>query len=789
MNVLRKGIKRRSGVQTTMVALAVMAGSTFCLSAHAGMATKGVNGNRAADCKSATIQVDDEDGNSATVPADSLSSEKLAAKKRQQALIDSLMAEQTLDGVVVTSQRQLVKVDAEKLTYDIQADEESKTKTVMDMLRKVPLVTVDGQDNITVKGSSDFKIYKNGHPDPSLSNNAKDVLKAIPASSIKKIEVITEPGAKYDAEGVTAILNIVMKDGSNMNGITTTLQTQISDRGSQASAYIAAQTGKFAISTNYGMFHQSGSFTTPRSTETMIYGDTGNTLTTQTEMKQPATVHFLDLNTSYELDSLNLFTLSGSGFFYTLDLDGTTRTAMTAPDGSPIYKYNSTVEFPGYNYHNWNGRFDWQHKTRREGEIFTLSYMLSFTKRRDNERFAYEDIENMPMRYDGYTQNKQEYFSENTVQADWVRPLSEHHKIETGAKYIYRLNRSNTAMVYDGAEDENAASEFRHTTHVGALYAQYMLNVGRWSARAGLRYEYSRLQAEFPDGTGEKFHKNLNDWVPSANVQYKFSDANSLKLSFATSIRRPGIDYLNPAVIETPTSVEFGNAALSSSRRNMLGLTFMHTGAKFTYNINPYYNFTNDNITSVEYLENGKRHSTYANALRSRSAGVSAFAQCQPWKGNSTSVNGSVNYDKFRNPNIALSNSGWHGEVFVNTSQKLPWKLNLSMGAGGQIGHDVSNVYGYGGTWYYSYFRLQRSFLKDDRLTVNIAANNPIGSKYSAYRSGNTQGDFISTSCWENRQKSFSFGVSLRLGKLSTSVKKTEKTIENEDIVGGIKQK
>lgn len=756
--------KKRSAIQTVLVALAVMAGATTNLFA----------------ANNAAIETDSMQ----TTVADD---ETIAAQRRQEAIIDSLMSEQTLDDVVVTSQRQLVKVDADKLTYDIQADEESKTKTVIDMLRKVPLVTVDGQDNIKVKGSSDFKIYKNGHPDPSLTSNAKDVLKAIPASAVKKIEVITEPGAKYDAEGVTAILNIVMTDGSNLNGVAATLQGNISDRGQQASGYIAAQAGKFAVSANYGLYHQNGNHARNRGTETTIYGDTGNTLTTKADYLQPGTVNYLDIDTSYELDLLNLFTLSGSGFFFTVDAEGTTETDMTAADGSPIYKYNGTLHFPGYTYHNWNGRFDWQHKTRREGEVFTLSYMLSFTKSLEDEEYTYENILNMPMSYNGYTQNNHEYFSENTVQVDWVRPLSEHHKIETGAKYIYRLNRSNTSMEYDGAEDENSMSTFRHTTHVAALYAQYILNVGRWSARAGLRYEYSRLQGEYPDGTGEKFHTSLNDWVPSANIQYKFSDANSLKLSFATSINRPGISYLNPAVIETPTSVQFGNATLSSSRRNMIGLTYMHTGAKLTFNINQFYNFANDNITGIEYLENEKTHHTYANALRSRTAGVSGFVQCQPWKGNSTSINGSVNYDKFRNPSIALSNSAWYGDIYVNISQKLPWKINLSLGGGGMIGHSASGVYGYNGRWHYSYVSLQRTFLKDDRLTVNISANNPIGSKYSKYESGNTQGDFISFSRWGMKQKAFSIGVSLRLGKLSTSVKKTERTIENEDVVGGIK--
>ena len=117
------------------------------------------------------------------------------------------IAANVLKGVEVTAQRPLVKNDIDRLSYDVQGDADSKTNSVLEMLRKVPLVTVDGQDNITVRGSSGFKIYYNGRPAPMLSGDkAKDVLRAIPASMIKRIEVITDPGAKYDAEGVSAIL-------------------------------------------------------------------------------------------------------------------------------------------------------------------------------------------------------------------------------------------------------------------------------------------------------------------------------------------------------------------------------------------------------------------------------------------------------------------------------------------------------------------------------------------------------------------------------------------------------
>ncbi|MDE5571717.1 MAG: TonB-dependent receptor, partial [Prevotella sp.] len=133
---------------------------------------------------------------------------------------DSIAWNKELDGVVVKAQRQLIKQDIDRIGYDVQADEEAKTQTVMDMLRKVPMVTVDGEDNIQVKGNSNFKVYKNGRLDPSLTRNAKQMLKSMPASMVKRIEVITDPGAREDAEGVDAVLNIVMLDGSKLGGVT-----------------------------------------------------------------------------------------------------------------------------------------------------------------------------------------------------------------------------------------------------------------------------------------------------------------------------------------------------------------------------------------------------------------------------------------------------------------------------------------------------------------------------------------------------------------------------------------
>lgn len=134
-------------------------------------------------------------------------------------ILGSKISNTQLDEIVVVAQKPLISKDIDRIGYDVQADESSKTNTVIEMLRKVPMVAVDGENQITVNGSSNFKIFKNGRPSNSYTNNAKDILAGIPASMVKRIEVITEPGAKYDAEGIGAIINIVMIDIPAVKGV------------------------------------------------------------------------------------------------------------------------------------------------------------------------------------------------------------------------------------------------------------------------------------------------------------------------------------------------------------------------------------------------------------------------------------------------------------------------------------------------------------------------------------------------------------------------------------------
>ena len=698
---------------------------------------------------------------------------------------DSITWSKELEGIVVKAQKQLIKQEIDRIGYDVQADEESKTQTVMDMLRKVPMVTVDGQDNIMVKGNSSYKIYKNGHYDPSLSKNAKETFKSMPASMVKRIEVITDPGAREDAEGVDAILNIVMVDGSKMQGMTGVVSASYTSQNQRnLYASLTGQMGKLLASVDYGYGGMSSRSTVSITDTDRKYLDTGNRMQAHSDGTNPGAIHYSNLNASYDIDSLNLLSASFGGYFYKLNVQGDGQTAITNSTGLPVYSYNNHYWMPGYSHSSWNGRLDYEHKTRRKGERLTLSYMLALTRQHTDQENTYTDMVNAPFDYTGSLQTERERFTEHTFQADWLRPLGKGHQLEVGAKYIYRNNNSHNTQNFFGI-DMQTNNEFEHTTRVLAGYADYIYNHKKWSARAGLRYEYSYMEGRYPDGKDNTYDKHLSDWVPQASLKYQLTDAQSLKFSFTTSINRPGISYLNPAIVTSPTVIQYGNANLVSSHTQRISLIYSYILPKLTLQIAPAYNYSSGGISTIQTARNDIRYITYDNILRFRRFSVEQYVQWKPFDGTTIVINNNLRYEHNENSNLGYRTFGWYDNFYANLSQKLPWKLLLYMAAYGKIGHSPSGIYYMQYSYQGYYFSLQRSFLKDDRLTVRIGANAPF-NKYWTSEAETVNGDYRDFQQSWNNARSFSLSVTYRFGSLKASVKKTEHSIDNDDVVGGI---
>ena len=701
---------------------------------------------------------------------------------------DSVTWSTELEGVTVKAQRQLIKQEIDRIGYNVQADEDAKTLMVMDMLRKVPLVTIDGEDNIKVKGNINFKIYKNGHYDPNLTKNAKEIFKAMPASSVKRIEVITDPGAREDAEDVDAILNIVMVDTRQMEGVTGSVSGNYSTLNNPGlGAYLATQFGKAILSVDYGYNNMSKKSTTTNGYIERTFVESGNTQIINSKSSNPGYIHYADINASYDIDTLNLISASFGGYFYKIDVQGAGTISMLNALDYPLYSYTENYCLPSYNHNSWNGRLDYEHKTRRKGELLTLSYMLALTRQHSKQEDTYTNMQNTPFNYAGLLVNTREHFTEHTFQADYIRPLWEGHKLEVGAKYIDRRNSSDNNQEYYNSTLPSTSTAFDHSTQITAAYTDYIYNKDKWSARAGLRYEYSYLKGCYPDGSSNDFSKHLNDWVPQASVKYQINDSQSLKLGYTTSLTRPGITYLNPAVISMPASVNYGMPQLVSTRQQTLTLTYMYVGKRLTLQLAPHYSYYHNGIGSLVYSQDDVRYSTYGNNLRQHRWQMEGYAQWKPFDGTTLVANLNFTDNYAENTDANLSQRTDNLFYYVNLSQKLPWNLLFTAYTFGQFGHSPMNIYSYSRPWNRYAFTLQRSFLSDDRLTVRLLACAPF-HKDMHYETCTTQGDIIG---WGDNitaanGRYFKLTVSYRFGKLKASVKKTETTIENSDEVGGI---
>lgn len=685
-----------------------------------------------------------------------------------------------LGEVTVTAQRSLIKNEADKVTYDVKNDDDAKTATIIEILKKVPFVTVDGQNNIKVKGNSNFKIYKNGRPNQSFSKNPKEVLSSIPANMIKKIEVITEPGAKYEGEGLDGILNIVMEDNTMVKGIVGNISSGISRSSIYEALWATVQAGKFTASGYYTYNHQRRSGTTYDNISEQTYKKSGNREISRNKSANPGNIHPFGIDASYEADSLNLITLSFNAFAYKIDIASDNAYSLSDNAGNIINSYDSRYDNSYQKYLDLDGHIDYQRLTRRKGESLNLSYMLSTTNMKRYNDIYYNNVVSSPSysnrKY--FTKNK---YMEHTFQFDWTRPVTEGQTLNLGAKYIYRDNDSESEQSTDG--NSLPASDFSHVTQIAAAYGEYSMRIKKMTLIAGLRYEYAILKAKYKDGSADGFKRNISDLIPSITANYRINDYNNIKLKYNMRINRPGISYLNPAVYSYPNSVSFGNSELESANMHSLTMSYSLTKQDFMLNTDLSYVWSDNMISQYQYVENDIVYLTYGNIGCMDGLKMNAYVKWKMSKTTNFMINGAVQNVKCYNDELGLKNRKWVCYFYTQISQELPWKLKLEL-AGGRNDRGINGLYGHSKATYFYYPTLQRSFLKQDRLTVRAYIFNPIGRKYTEYKSYTTNGDYTSRDVSRSYERNFGINVSYRFGSLNASVKKTNKSIENSDLIG-----
>lgn len=713
-----------------------------------------------------------------------------------------------LETVEVVAYKPLVKADVDKIAYSVEDDPEANTNTVIEMLKKVPMVTVDGQDNIRVNGNSSFKIYVNGKPNNMMTKNPKEVLKSMPASSIKKIEVITNPGPKYDAEGVGGILNIVT-EGKGPEGYNATFSGRANNSSYGGGLYATVKQGKLTMSVNYNA-------SSNHSPKGYTYSDrsqigTDGTVTSSTVADGYTKGHSQwqggDVEASYEIDTLRLITGSFSLSKFTSKRDALNTAFSTMPaTGQRLYGYRS----PSHSKENWDdysASLDYQRSFSVKDRLLTLSYRLESSPSTSDSRYLYTDreaaddwqtfIDRMrDQRMDG-----DENTMEHTFQIDYTTPFAKHHTWEAGVKYILRRNKSDNDRYNLGTGDKDEtydsdnSSHYRHHNDILAAYTGYGLTLDKWSARLGLRYEHTLQKVEYLLGRGTNFHKNFDDLVPSARLGYKFSDATNLSLGYKMRINRPGIWYLNPYLDDRiPDAISQGNPNLDTEKSHAVDLQFSSYNSKLTYTLTGTYRFVNNSIESVDRLVNDRDieglpnptgkdviYSSYANIGHIQYAGLMAYANWTPITNTRITLNGSVGYSHMSDGQ-SLRNHGWCTNIDASLQQTFAktWIFNASY----YVQTPQPTLQGKDARYQWYNFSLSKSFM-DKRLTLTAYIINPFGKRYFCYRSETVADNFRTTASSSWCQLYYGVSVSFRIGKLKASVKHTERTVENNDVKQG----
>lgn len=698
---------------------------------------------------------------------------------------------QRLGEVTVTAQKPLVKIDMDKITYSLEDDPEAQTNNTLEMLRKVPMVTVDGEDKIQLKGSENFKIYLNGKPSSMLgSNTASDVLKSMPASSVKNIEVITDPGAKYDAEGVGGIINIITTKNA-LQGYTVRINGETGTLGRfMGGTNVTTKIGKLGITGRYNYMYFNNPWTNSESYRENYTSPVEGRLMQSGRAKNSGPRMFGGLEASYEIDTLNLITVGfdmfqGKGKNKS-DLDVAMDYERDAvADYSYFQRSNSSTTFGGMDLN-----VDYQRSTSKKDELFTISYKFSHSPNDNESKTFLENVKDYPYASMFPKWNVNDAATnEHTGQIDYTTPIRKDHTLETGVKYIMRQSDSETIeRIYSDSTNHwevfnRGNDNFKHTQHIYAGYFSYAIKfLEKYSVKAGVRAEGTALEVTYKNMAESNFKSDFFDVVPSATLSYQINMAQQIRLGYNMRIYRPGIWHLNPYRNDAdPQNISYGNPNLKSEKSHGINLNYSMFTPKFNFNANASYRFVDNAIQRYTFVnENGANESTYKNMGENNSAGISLYGRWSPVKFFNISLNGGSDYRKMTG-DYGLKNDGFNGHVFSNAQFMLPKDFSINLNGGYfsrwlQLQSKGSGQYFHGVT-------LNKSFL-NKKLTVALSAQNPF-QKDLKYTYTTIDDSFYQRSVNYFPMREFRLRLSYTFGTLKDGVKKVRRGISNDDTKSG----
>ncbi len=697
-----------------------------------------------------------------------------------------------LKEVTVEGKKDLIEEKVDRMVYNADQDATSKGGDASDVLRKVPMLTVDLDGNVSLRGNQNIRVLINNKPSTIMATSVADALKQIPADQIKSVEVITSPSAKYDAEGSAGIINIITKK-TTIEGLTLGINSSVGYRGAMLGLNGNYRRGKIGFSLGgWGRaeYNVVGNFENTQKTINLL----GNELQTV----QSADTRRSGLNGRYNL-----------GFDY------------------DINKYNSltaSIQFGVRNGRNFQDGLlartsqnnILQNTSLRNVDVKDLSnnvdVSLTYTRtfEKPQKEFSILALFSRNNRTNDFINNvlnptssdilsrlknlNDSYNQESTIQIDYQTPIGKTQMIEFGGKQIMRQVTSNfTYLFAQGANSDfvvntNAqlSNSLNYNQNVTAAYLSYTYTTkNNYSLKVGSRYEYTNIQANLQN----EQKLSIPDYgvvVPSINLSKRFKKGDIIKLSYNRRIQRPSLQFLNPNIqAANPLNITIGNPSLNPEYTNNFELGYSTYVKGIAINAATFARNTNNAIQSVrDILGRDTIRTTYQNIGREDAYGLNLNLNINIGKLN-VGTGGDIYYavlnNNVPNPLYNASNQGWvyNVRLFGSYTLNKGWGLqSFAFYRGRQVqlqgiqggfgiyslalNKDFANKKGSIG------FGLE-NFFSFSGITIKSELNSPVISQQSVN---------------VNQNLSFRINFNYRIGKMSFDAPKRKKSINNDDMKG-----
>ncbi|GAB3884629.1 TonB-dependent receptor [Spirosoma agri] len=698
----------------------------------------------------------------------------------------------TLGEVTVAGQKAIVEDKGDRLVYNAEKDISNAGGTAADVLRKVPTLSVDMDGNVQMRGNGNIKVLINGKPSAMMARNLADALRQMPANVIKSIEVITSPGAKYDAEGSAGIINIITKKAlQGFNG-TASVTAGNFNRGVGTSLNLRKKKFGLTLSANGYQFRNKRENQSVRTN--LLPSSDGpsqplSILTQQSTADNTGTGGYGEMSVDYDPDSTNHINFAANVWGGYYPNNSIVQNRLTNPAGDELQAFRNDTRFKNpYG----NGQLDlgYTKSFKKPGQEFSL--LTQYSRMPDNyfydtDRYAASESPIYRQHSSNYSRNK-----EYTFQTDYTHPFTlngrkdtTNIKLEIGAKSIlrdigseYRVSQSldgQSPLVIDSAQ----SNDFSYTQRIYSGYTALRIDSKRkWSLNAGARFEHTDIKGDFLT-TQTKLATQYTNLIPSITVA-KTLKTHTIKVSYTQRIQRPMVWYLNPWLNQSdPKNIQTGNPYLNPELSHATELAYSTSTKKgLSLNSALYWRVTNNAIDYIATVDAaGVSTSKPQNIAQRKTMGLNVNVSSQPIKNWNLNAGGDIRYVDLFSPALNQGNSGLVWSVNMNTSYKLT--PNYTLQANGNYSSGWISLQGTNTGFYWHSLSAKREFM-NKQASLTLGLNNPF---IQVINQTNRQ----SAPTFESESRFYSYRRSVRLtfewrfGQMNAGGAKKGKKISNDD--------